>query len=439
MRNNTSWLQHIPKHWEVKRLKDLGFFYGGLSGKSGDDFQCEDENIIKPFIPYTNILNNFYVNSQVVKFVLINDNEEQNKVQKGDLLFLMSSEDYESIAKASVFCEDVDVMYLNSFCKGLRITNKNVYSPFLCYVLSNDDCRDAIRLEAQGFTRINIKTGKVASASIPLPPLSEQEKIARYLDTKVEEIDQKVSLIEKKIEHYQLLKKSIINKVVTTGLHPEAPLKDSQISWLGQIPEHWEVKRIKDIISLVFMGTSPSYEYEVENENYVFGQRNNQLYKIDFNGLKHATNEFFNSRSEYEYLTYGDVIINTLGGGSVGRVGYFDYLGDMRMITDGHVMILRSNSYSTKFLYYYLHSKRRELENLASGSTNQSFFNISDIVVLYLPAPPLSEQQEIASYLDQKCADIDAIIANCTAQIEKYKTLKRALINEVVTGQRTIE
>ena len=155
--------------------------------------------------------------------------------------------------------------------------------------------------------------------------------------------------------------------------------------------------------------------------------------------LKHATNEFFNSRSEYEYLTYGDVIINTLGGGSVGRVGYFDYLGDMRMITDGHVMILRSNSYSTKFLYYYLHSKRRELENLASGSTNQSFFNISDIVVLYLPAPPLSEQQEIVSYLDQKCADIDAIIANCTAQIEKYKTLKRALINEVVTGQRTIE
>ena len=155
-----------------------------------------------------------------------------------------------------------------------------------------------------------IQSSKLIAMPIPLPPLSEQEKIAHYLDKKVGDIDQKVSLIEKKIERYQLLKKSIINKVVTKGLHLEAPLKDSQISWLGHIPQHWEVKRVKDIVSSIFMGTSPAYEYEVENENYVFGQRNNQLYKIDFNGLKHAKNEFFNSRSEYEYLSYGDVIIN---------------------------------------------------------------------------------------------------------------------------------
>ena len=84
-------------------------------------------------------------------------------------------------------------------------------------------------------------------------------------------------------------------------------------------------------------------------------------------------------------------------------------------------------------------SKRRELENLAIGSTNQSFFNISDIVVLYIPSPLLVEQKSIASYLDKKCAEIDSVIENYTQQIEKYKTLKRALINEVVTGQRTIE
>lgn len=414
---------------KVLRLKDIGIFKGGLT-YSPENICDKEEGIL--VLRSSNIqnskislLDNVYVNCEVSSDLLI---------KKGDLLICSRNGSANLVGKTAQIEDDIHATW-GAFMMIFRTSYNSRYT----YYLLNDSITKNKGLFST--STINQLTNSMLGniyVNFELD-ISEQEKIARYLDTKVGEIDQKVSLIEKKIERYQLLKKSIINKIVTKGLHPEAPLKDSQISWLGQIPEHWEVKRIKDIISLVFMGTSPSYEYEVENENYVFGQRNNQLYKIDFNGLKHATNEFFNSRSEYEYLTYGDVIINTLGGGSVGRVGYFDYLGDMRMITDGHVMILRSNSYSTKFLYYYLHSKRRELENLASGSTNQSFFNISDIVVLYLPAPPLSEQQEIVSYLDQKCADIDAIIANCTAQIEKYKTLKRALINEVVTGQRTIE
>ena len=441
MRNNTSWLQHIPKHWEVKRLKDLGFFYGGLSGKSGDDFQCEDENIIKPFIPYTNILNNFYVNSQVVKFVLINDNEEQNKVQKGDLLFLMSSEDYESIAKASVFCEDVDVMYLNSFCKGLRITNKNVYSPFLCYVLSNDDCRDAIRLEAQGFTRINIKTGKVASASIPLPPLSEQEKIARYLDTKVGEIDQKVSLIEKKIERYQLLKKSIINKVVTKGLHLEAPLKDSQISWLGQIPKHWEVKRFRDVCQLNgrigFRGYTNDDIVEESDGAITLGPSNLAGMKMDYSRCKYLSWEKYYESPEI-MVHEGDIILAKTA--SVGKYAYVDYLPKETTVNPQLLVISNFDKVTSKFLAYNFASQIMDTQ-INYNVVGSTILTISQIAIgnFKFPLPPLSEQQEIVSYLDQKCADIDAIIANCTAQIEKYKTLKRALINEVVTGQRTIE
>ena len=432
MRNNTSWLQHIPKHWEIKRLKDLGFFYGGLSGKSGDDFQSEDENIVKPFIPYTNILNNFYVNPKVVKFVVINDNEDQNKIQQGDLLFLMSSEDYESIAKASVFCENVDEIYLNSFCKGLRITNKDVYSPFLCYVLSNDDCRDAIRLEAQGFTRINIKTGKVASASIPLPPLAEQEKIARYLDEKVGEIDQKVSLIEKKIERYQLLKKSIINKVVTKGLHPEAPLKDSHISWLGQIPAHWEIKRMKDI----FLESDELTETGTEDLLSV-----SEYYGVARRKDKMTEDEVYETRADsligYKVCHRGDLVSNimltwkrALGISNYDGIvspAYAVYKG-IGINSEYYHYLLRSDMYIAEFKR---HSKGI-IESRLRLYTDR-FYNIPAIY------PPLSEQQEIASYLDQKCADIDTIIANCTAQIEKYKTLKRALINEVVTGQRTIE
>lgn len=270
-----------------------------------------------------------------------------------------------------------------------------------------------------------------------LPKLEEQKKQIHYLDKQSITIDQRVSLLSKKLDCYLRLKASIIKRTVTRGLDPFASLKDSSIDWVGEIPTYWKVTRIKDIASMIFMGKTPEYSLE-DNDNYIFGQRNNQLDGIVFDGIKYGTSEFFSQRHKYEFLQFGDVLLNTLGGGSVGRTGYYNYDSSKRVITDGHVMVIRSDSYNTKFLYYFLSSKKTELEQMAIGSTNQAFFNISDIVVLYLPMPPFEEQQAIANYLDEKCAKIDAAIANIEKQIDALKRLKRALINEVVTGKREV-
>lgn len=205
----------IPAHWDVRRLKDIGFLYSGLTGKSGDDFRNEDEETTKPYVTFTNILNHQYVDFSQFKSVVIFDNENQNRVCENDLLFLMSSEDYESIAKTAVVVGDPGEVYLNSFCKGFRILYKNIYAPFLCYELSSDNYRNALRFEAQGFTRINIKTGKIASSFISLPPFEEQREIASYLDHECEEIEKKCALIDKQIQQLQLLKRALINEVVT--------------------------------------------------------------------------------------------------------------------------------------------------------------------------------------------------------------------------------
>lgn len=209
------WIGSIPKEWRRLRLKDVAYLYSGLTGKSGDDFRCEDDTLTKPFIPFTNVLNNNYIDFKQFNRVVMLDGETQNQVKGNDLIFLMSSEDYESIAKSAVVIGDPGEVYLNSFCRGLRFTSKDVYAPFVNYQLNSEKYRDALRFEARGFTRINIKIDRIASQFITLPPYDEQVEIATYLDNKCSEIDSNIKNINDQIDALKALKKALINEVIT--------------------------------------------------------------------------------------------------------------------------------------------------------------------------------------------------------------------------------
>lgn len=209
------WIGEVPEHWRRMRLKDIAYLYSGLTGKSGDDFRCDNTKITKPYVPFTSILNNFKINSTDFPRVIMSDNETQNQVIVNDLLFLMSSEDYDSIAKSAVVNENLGEVYLNSFCRGLRFTSKDIFANFVNYQIQATNYRDALRFEARGFTRINIKIEKISSMFVCLPPLPEQRAIAAYLDDKCAKIDTIVSNLGKQISRYGDLKRSLIDEVIT--------------------------------------------------------------------------------------------------------------------------------------------------------------------------------------------------------------------------------
>lgn len=209
------WIGMIPEHWKRCRLKDIGYMYSGLTGKSGDDFRCDDETKTKPYVPFTNVLNNTVVDNDNFHYVVMGESEQQNQVRTNDLLFLMSSEDYESIAKSAVVVGNPGEVYLNSFCRGLRIIDRNCYAPFINYQLNSEMYRDALRFEARGFTRINIKIDRVSCHLVSLPPLSEQQAIANYLDEKCAKIDAAIENIGKQINASKRLKRALINEVIT--------------------------------------------------------------------------------------------------------------------------------------------------------------------------------------------------------------------------------
>lgn len=209
------WIGEIPEHWEVKRLKDIGYLYSGLSGKSGDDFNQEESTQSKKYIPFTNIANNQIIDPNDLRPVLMRNNEVQNRVRKNDLFFLMSSENFEDLGKTAILVEDLKSTYLNSFCKGFRITKKQFNPNFINYLLTSKSFKQILSIQGKGFTRINLKIEKVTDFKIISPPKSEQSTIVHFLDEKTQKIDGIVANLKSQIELLKELRKTLINDVVT--------------------------------------------------------------------------------------------------------------------------------------------------------------------------------------------------------------------------------
>lgn len=416
------------------RIKDITTKVGsGITPRGGAETYLEHGI---PLFRSQNVHNNGFLYDDIA---YISDEVDEimsnTRVKAGDVLLNITGA---SIGRCFYTPEDFECGNVNQHVCIIRPKNHIVKSAYLHFCIISDEGQEQIKFMQTGANRDGLAVEDIKSFSFDIPSLQVQQRIVEYLDAKTAEIDKKIELLGKKCNAYKRLKTATINRAVTRGLDEHVKLKDTDIDWIGEIPVHWETERIKDVVSEIFMGTSPVYEYEEDNTNFVFGQRNNQLDGINFDDIKFAKDSFFNERQEYEFLKYGDVLINTLGGGSVGRTGYYDKNDDVRVITDGHIMVLRSKTYDTRYMYYYLLSRKERLENMAIGSTNQSFFNVSDVRVIPIPKPSSLEQKQIAAYLDDRCAKIDAAVTIIDKQIDALKRLKRSLINEVVTGKRKV-
>ena len=430
------WIGEIPEGWEVCRLKDCGYLYGGLTGKSGDDFNVEDNDNYALFIPFTNIYNNLYINPNDLRKVKIEADEQQNLVKSGDLLFLMSSEDYEGIGKSSLLKENIETLYLNSFCKGFHITDKKVNPVYLIFLLTSEILRELIRVEAKGFIRINLRQDRLSCVPIILPPLAEQEAIAAFLDRKCGEVDAMVSLQEQVIEELKAYKQSVITEAVTKGLNPNAPMKPSHIDWIGEIPEHWEIKRIKHI-SHVVRGGSPRPAGDAR-----YYQGNIPFMKVA--DITKDEKKFVDS-CEYTIKEAGLTHTRMVPSGTLLLTNSGATLGVPKINTfnttfnDGIAAFLDiDKNIDIIFAYYSLKARTRLFLESASLGIGQPNLNTDIIGGTSLLIPPLSEQREIADYLDGKCAEIDALISLKQQKIEELREYKKSLIYEYVTGKKQV-
>jgi type I restriction enzyme S subunit len=216
--SGVEWIGEIPEGWEVKPLKHLGYVFPGITGKSGEDFSKEYSEGMKPFIPFTNIFKYDVISNEEFQYVKIRDTEKQNKVNNNDLLFLMSSETLEDIGKCSIYLGSEKQLYLNSFCKGFRITALNIEPTFINALLLSNPYRNYFSVVGRGFTRMNIKQEYVNHLPILIPKIDEQKEIIGYVNMVNSKIKSAISLKEQEIEYLKEYKATLINSAVTGKL-----------------------------------------------------------------------------------------------------------------------------------------------------------------------------------------------------------------------------
>ena len=193
------------QEWSTFKIKNLGSFYNGLSGKNKDDFGIGNDK----FITYMNVYKNTIAEAEMCEKVFIKNNEKQNKVEYGDILFTQSSETLEEVGFSSVWLGE-NTPYLNSFCFGFKLFNKNNFSPlFLSYYLRSYNIRKLIMREGQGVTRVNLSAERLKDITIKIPSIVEQNKIANFIFG----YDKEINIEEMILKKLELTKKSLLQQM----------------------------------------------------------------------------------------------------------------------------------------------------------------------------------------------------------------------------------
>lgn len=401
----------------IKRVKDVVTNIGsGTTPKSGEARYYDNANI-----PWLNSgdLNNGLVTttSKCINEAALQDYSALHFYPKGSVVVAMYGA---SIGKTGIIDFETTV---NQACCVLSPNEKEISSYFLQLLLQLS--KEKFLLESFGGTQPNISQKVVANLLIDVPSREEQEAIAAYLDKECEKIGRQIELLERKADAYSRLRHSLINRAVTRGLNPNAPLKPSGLRWIPSIPKHWEIGRIR---------------------NY-FNFRNEKVSEIDFaplsvtkNGVVPQMENVAKSMAEGDTrkkVCKDDFVVNSRSDRK-GSCGTSPLNGSVSLI----YIVLEPKHIDPQFADYYFRCNDWVEEFYRNGkgivadlwTTNYSIMRNIEIAL-----PPHIEQQQIAAYLDEKCGKIDAIIEKIGTQVELLKELKRSLINEVVTGKHPIK
>lgn len=389
-----AWIGEIPKGWIRAKYRYSGVFTKGKLPNE-QNIEC----LGKPIIGASEMLGkecrNFSLDTNVPT------------CQKQDVLILWDG------ANAGIVANNCDGIVSSTVVK-YECTDENFDSQFLFYLFKNGE--HFFKSKVNGTTIPHMNQKYIDEYLCIQPPLPEQQKIAEFLDRKCAKIDELMALQEKMIEELKAYKQSVITEAVTKGLNPNAPMKDSGIEWIGEIPEHWEVKRLKYLCHIQ-TGNKDTQDAD-DNGEYLF----------------YVRSPFIERSTSYSFEGEGILMAGDgVGAGRVFHHAFGKYAVHQRVyrLSD----IININSY---YLFYYTSSLFNKIMDMGSAQSTVPSVRLPMLTNFIVCNPSLSEQQQIADYLDRKCAEIDELVAVKQQKIETLKEYKKSLIYEYVTGKKEV-
>ena len=410
------WIGQIPENWKVARVKDFSF----LSDKKNTSKDPIVLSLARDAIKIRDITNN---EGQLAKSY-----DNYCIVKKGD--FVLNPMDLYSGANCNVsFVEGV----ISPAYSILKVKN-NYDVKLLDYFFKTLYWQMILYSYGKGVSADNRWTlAKENLLNIPLlcPPKEIQQKIVEILDKKCGQIDELVRIEENEIEKLKEYKTSLITKVVTKGLDPNAKMKDSGIPWIGQIPEDWKVVRLKNIAKC-YGGLTYSPDDINEKGILVLRSSNIQNGKLSFN------DNVYVKVNNFMPVEKNDILICS-------RNGSRELIGKNAIITTdikatfGAFMMIIRTSQNAKYLHKILNSNifNYYISSFLTSTINQLTKNNLDNIKFPFSIDP-NTQQQIVEYLDKRCEEIDNLIKIKQEKIEKLKEYKKSLIYQYVTGKKEV-
>ncbi len=412
--SGVEWIGLIPEHWEVKRLKQTMRLITTKSGGETQNIALENiESWSGRYLPSDTEFEGDGVTFQI-----------------GDLLF---GKLRPYLAKA----------YLAEFTGAavgdfhvMRPTMKSLNGRYALYLILNHGIISIIDGSTFGAKMPRVSWDFMGNIRLPVPPLDEQQAIASFLDRKTAEIDELITKKEELLKKLDEKRTALITRAVTNGLDPSAPMKESGLKWLGEIPTHWEVKKLKYVTDKVQTGTTP--------------QSNDDEYFLDTTIIWYTPSDFSDqslmltdSKRKLNKIAIENGIVKIIPAGSVLVIGIGATLGKVGLSINQCCCNQQINGISpnrlidAKFLLYSLLIKQ-EIMKLISNATTLGIMNQEKTKSIQLCIPPLEEQQAIAEQIEKKTAIIDRQKAQVTEAIERLKEYRSALITDAVTGKMNV-
>lgn len=423
--SGVEWIGKTPKHWGMIRLKELATIQN-----SNVDKKSHENEISVRLCNYVDVYKNEFISSSQ-DFMQATANKSEIKrfsIKKCDVLITKDSETCDDIAVPALATESIEGVLCGYHLAQFRTKQKMLLGSYLFRLFQSISYGFRFVISAKGITRVGLGQSAIADSLTPVPPLSEQKAIADYLDTKTVQIDRKINLLTQKVTQYGKFKQSLINETVTRGLDKTVAMKDSGVEWIGEIPKHWKVKRLKEVFveSKAKSTTGDETLLSVSEYTGVTQKQDN------------VGEDEFVSRAEslvgYKICKVGDLIINIMLAWKRG-LGVSSFYG---IVSPSYAVYTPSKEVSSPFFHYLLRTEDAiaEFKRNSTGIIESRLRLYTDsFYALSIAVPSFKEQQSIADYLDTKTAHIDRIVATINTQIEKLKELRKTLINDVVTGK----
>ena len=427
--SGVEWLGEIPSHWNVSKI---GFHTSKIgSGKTpkGGAEIYKDEGVL--FLRSQNIYNDgLKIDASESVFITqaIHDDMSTSKVDSGDILLNITGG---SIGRSCLIPSNFQEANVNQHVCIIRV--RNPLNKFLAQVIKADLIQSQIRLIQTGGNREGLNFEQISKFIFILPPFNEQQLIIKFLDHETAKID---SLIEKQQKLIELLKEkrqAVISHAVTKGLNPDVPMKDSGVEWLGQVPEHWTVSKLKHFVNVVDCKHITAEFFDEGIPLASIGEVKG--WKVNLSKAK-LTNEkyYFELIDGNRKPQVGDIIYTR--NATVGEAALVhEELPRFALGQDVCLIHIVQKLYP-EFLLHFLKSEiiKIQLNSAMVGSTFKRI-NVDDISNYLVVIPPFDEQKEILKSLEINTKQYDSLISSAEKQINLMKERRTALISSAVTGK----